>query len=137
MPSAAPKPCRHPGCGVLVRDGTSRCALHVKVYAQASDAQRGSANDRGYSYAWQKARAGYLKSHPLCVRHEKRSEVVAATVVDHIVPHRGDKALFWDYDNWQALCKTCHDIKTAMEDGAFGRPLAQGGGPEIFGTPST
>jgi 5-methylcytosine-specific restriction protein A len=23
--------------------------------------------------------------------------------------------LFWDEDNWQALCKPCHDRKTAVE----------------------
>jgi 5-methylcytosine-specific restriction protein A len=38
-------------------------------------------------------------------------------VVDHIVPHRGDKKLFWDSSNWQALCdgqtgRGCHDRKT-------------------------
>ncbi|WP_338021838.1 AAA family ATPase [Aquabacter cavernae] len=32
-----------------------------------------------------------------------------ATVVDHIAPHRGDQALFWDKGNWQPLCKPCHD----------------------------
>jgi 5-methylcytosine-specific restriction protein A len=39
-----------------------------------------------------------------------------ATVVDHIIPHRGDEKLFWDRDNWQALCKSCHDHKTWTED---------------------
>ncbi|WP_244295246.1 HNH endonuclease [Paracoccus versutus] len=31
-----------------------------------------------------------------------------ATLVDHIKPHRGDKALFWNWNNWQALCTGCH-----------------------------
>ena len=39
-----------------------------------------------------------------------------ATVVDHIIPHRGDDALFWDQSNWQALCKKCHDKKTWTDD---------------------
>lgn len=39
-----------------------------------------------------------------------------ATVVDHIVHHRGDKTLFWDESNWQPLCKKCHDKKTWNED---------------------
>lgn len=47
--------------------------------------------------------------------------MVAATIVDHKVPHKGDKALFWDSTNWQSLCKPCHDRKTAREDGGFGR----------------
>jgi len=39
-----------------------------------------------------------------------------ATVVDHIRPHRGDAALFWDPSNWQPLCKEHHDRKTGNED---------------------
>ena len=47
--------------------------------------------------------------------------VTQATVVDHIVPHRGDMRLFWDTKNWQAMAKSCHDRKTARHDGGFGR----------------
>jgi 5-methylcytosine-specific restriction enzyme A len=117
MPTSAPKPCNKPGCGVLVRDGSARCEQHKRMEAKAHDARRGSAHERGYSAAWQRARVGFLKSHPLCKAHEGKGEVVVATVVDHIKPHKGDKALFWDHDNWQALCKPCHDHKTATEDG--------------------
>jgi 5-methylcytosine-specific restriction protein A len=44
--------------------------------------------------------------------HEER-RVTVATLVDHVVPHRGDPALFWDVENWQSLCATCHARKTA------------------------
>lgn len=31
-------------------------------------------------------------------------------VVDHVKPHRGSEALFWDETNLQVLCKSpCHD----------------------------
>jgi hypothetical protein len=33
---------------------------------------------------------------------------VLATVVDHIKPHHGDKALFWDKTNWAGLCVDHH-----------------------------
>ena len=62
---------------------------------------------KGYGSRWQKARAVYLQSHPLCVRCLAKGRYVKATVVDHIIPHRGDRKLFWDQDNWQALCKSC------------------------------
>lgn len=62
-----------------------------------------------YGYRWQKYRAQYLKAHPLCVMHQRMGQVVPATVVDHIQPHRGDEGLFWDEANHQALCKRCHD----------------------------
>ncbi|WP_348271565.1 HNH endonuclease [Bosea sp. Leaf344] len=32
-----------------------------------------------------------------------------ATTVDHIIPHRGDRALFWNCANWQPLCTHCHN----------------------------
>jgi 5-methylcytosine-specific restriction enzyme A len=121
MPISAPKVCGHPGCGALVRDGSGRCEAHRRSEAQQLDARRGTATERGYGYKWQQAREGFLRLHPLCIRHEARGEVVPAVVVDHIVPHRGDMTIFWDRENWQPLCKTCHDVKTAVEDGAFGR----------------
>ncbi len=39
------------------------------------------------------------------------------TVVDHIRPHRGNEHLAFDRANLQALCKPCHDAKTARETG--------------------
>ena len=119
-----------------MRDGSGRCDKHRRAERQALDARRGSSTERGYSYAWQRAREGFLRSHPLCRAHEAQDKVEPATVVDHIVPHRGDKALFWDSSNWQPLCKRCHDIKTAREDGAFGRPSRpQGRGASELPTP--
>jgi 5-methylcytosine-specific restriction endonuclease McrA len=42
--------------------------------------------------------------------------VKGADVVDHIVPHKMDKALFWDRSNWQPLCKWHHDVvKQSLE----------------------
>ncbi|MBN8749514.1 MAG: HNH endonuclease [Variovorax sp.] len=122
MPNAVPRPCTFPGCGLLVSDGTGRCNAHRQVERRQQDERRGTAHERGYSAAWQRARAGWLQKHPLCAEHEAAGRAVAATIVDHKVPHRGDKDLFWDSDNWQSLCKSCHDRKTAREDGGFGRP---------------
>ncbi|MGL4573939.1 MAG: HNH endonuclease [Burkholderiaceae bacterium] len=46
--------------------------------------------------------------------------MVASSVVDHIVPHRGDLLLFWRRSNWQALCKPCHDrTKQTIERGGI------------------
>lgn len=64
---------------------------------------------RAYGYRWQKAREGYLRKHPFCSHCESIGLVVAASVIDHIVAHKGDMELFWDSDNWQSLCKECHD----------------------------
>lgn len=85
------------------------------------DTFRGTAAQRGYNSRWRKARLTYLGSNPLCAHCEAQGRIVPATEVDHITPHRGDQALFWDTDNWQPLCKPCHSAKTAREDGGFGR----------------
>jgi len=66
---------------------------------------------------WRRARKRFLAANPLCVACLREGWVVAAEVVDHIKPHKGDAALFWDESNWQALCKRHHDEKTARHDG--------------------
>jgi hypothetical protein len=38
-------------------------------------------------------------------------------LVDHVVPHRGDQVLFWESSNWQTLCRSCHELKSAREAG--------------------
>lgn len=54
----------------------------------------------------------------------------AASVVDHIKPHKKDPALFWDQENWQALCKPCHDsVKQKEERGR------RGTGADVNGEP--
>lgn len=36
--------------------------------------------------------------------------------VDHVVPHRGNPALFWDRANLRGLCHACHARKTGRGD---------------------
>jgi 5-methylcytosine-specific restriction protein A len=93
------------------------------------DQQRGTAHQRGYGYAWQKASKAFLHEHPLCQCEEcdeGSKRLRPASVVDHKIPHRGDMQLFWDRSNWQAMAKACHDAKTAREDGGFGNQAARG-----------
>lgn len=40
--------------------------------------------------------------------------MVAATVVDHIIPHRGNDEFFWSVDNWQSLCEHHHNSEKAI-----------------------
>lgn len=79
-------------------------------------ADKRTAAQRGYGYLWQKYRERFLQEHPLCEICNASGKVTAASVVDHIKPHKGDRKLFWDTDNHQALCKHCHDsIKQRLE----------------------
>ena len=113
------KPCRCQGCARLTSG--RYCEEHQRL--NALEISRPTAAKRGYNSRWQKARKMFLAEHPLCVECEKQGRYVEATVVDHITPHKGDQALFWDENNWQPLCKQCHDRKTVLEDGGFGNPL--------------
>ncbi|MEM7619779.1 MAG: HNH endonuclease signature motif containing protein [Pseudomonadota bacterium] len=86
-----------------------------------ADARRPSSHARGYNYKWRKYRLAFLRENPLCVDCQQLEIIEAATEVDHIIPHRGDDHLFWDPDNHQALCKSCHSRKTATEDSSFAK----------------
>lgn len=100
------KPCKHPRCPKLTEE--TYCEEHERTYSS----ERESASSRGYNSTWRIARDRFLKANPLCVHCIKVNKIVKATVIDHIVPHRGNKNLLWDENNWQALCKKCHDKKT-------------------------
>ena len=86
----------------------------------------------------QQARAAYLVKHPFCayclrdagISYQQDAVTIGlacatkgigqphAQVVDHIEPHRGDQALFWNKANWQALCSTHHSADKQREEAA-------------------
>lgn len=76
---------------------------------------RASAAKRGYGRCWRRASKRFLSQNPLCAVDLAAGRTVAATQVDHIVPHEGDMTLFWNRDNWQSLCAGCHSSKTRKE----------------------
>lgn len=76
------------------------------------DNRRKSSRDRGYTWDWEKERKAFLKANPYCVECARRGVVTLATVVDHIIPHRGNMELFWDMSNLQPLCEHDHNVKT-------------------------
>lgn len=114
--------CNKAGCNKLTAE--RYCEIH-KNLNYGYDQQRKSSCKRGYGRAWQKSSKTFLLNHPFCARCLQKNIHTKSIVVDHIVPHKGNQKLFWDKNNWQPLCKQCHDIKTATEDGGFGR--RQGG----------
>ena len=66
--------------------------------------------------AWQRLRESQLAQEPLCRYCSEMGRTTAATVCDHIEPHKGDEQLFFDADNLQSLCKTCHDSVKQREE---------------------
>ncbi|NGP18909.1 HNH endonuclease signature motif containing protein [Devosia aurantiaca] len=95
---------------------------------------RTSARKRGYTAAWDKARAAFLAEpdNQFCRECEKTGLLNPGTmhldgtletnpwrmhlVVDHIIAHKNDQRLFWDRSNWQPLCPDHHDIIKQREE---------------------
>lgn len=73
---------------------------------------------------WKTLRKQVLEEEPLCRcdEHQGKGDAPASTVVDHIQPHQGNEALFWDRENLRGMAKACHDRKTSTQDGGFGNP---------------
>ena len=77
-------------------------------------------HERLYKLAIWKGKNGLrrqqLNAEPMCRECTKQGLWgVAAEVVDHIIPHRGNWHLFTDLNNLQSLCKRCHDRKSFTE----------------------
>ena len=116
------RPCAQNACNQLVTDSDRYCPVHAhlqvarkKQAACFQQKKNGNSAERGYDRRWRKYRLHFLRVNPLCVICQAAGRVTPATVVDHIIPHRGVSSLFWDYDNHQALCVACHVKKTAMD----------------------
>ena len=70
--------------------------------------------------AWKRRAAEQLRKQPLCERHLKRGEIVAAKVANHKLPHRGDWDLFINGE-LESACKPCHDSEIQREERAAAR----------------
>lgn len=106
------RPCRHPGCCILVPDGY--CAAHKPKDRRSAEAK---------SWHWMyltpewldDLRPSQLLKEPFCRECAQRGIRTRATDVDHIEPHKGDWAKFTDRRNLQSLCHSCHSRKTMAE----------------------
>ncbi len=111
MPAGAPRPCRVGDCPGLAYDGPY-CVNHAGLAKRQDD--RPSAARRGYGRAWRALRARYLAAYPFCADpfdvHFNRSELVPANEVHHKQRKQDGGSDQWD--NLQALCKSCHSKKT-------------------------
>lgn len=115
MASKPLRPCRHPGCCVLVSDGF--CEAHRPK--REGDDRSAEAREWHRLYStdlWVKRlRPGQLLREPWCRECAKHGLRVRATDVDHIVDHKGNMDLFSDPNNLESLCHSCHSRKTLRE----------------------
>lgn len=108
--------CAQPGCSQFVAKG--RCSKHA---TQADIGTRGTAQQRGYTYAWHQLSERFRQQHPLCgeradgtrdavnSRCVQRGLDTPAECVDHTVPkaHGGTD----DEANLMAACFACNTWK--------------------------
>lgn len=79
---------------------------------------------------WRRMSKHQLMLCPLCVFCKRQDRVTAATVTDHIIPHKGDRSLFFDTTNLQSLCKPCHDSdKAQIERNGYTNTIGDDGWP--------
>jgi 5-methylcytosine-specific restriction protein A len=113
MPKKPLKPCRHPGCPELTEG--RYCNKHQRQVTREYNRKHRPYQKLYKTARWQRLRRRLLSEHPLCTLCKLQGRITPATVADHIKPHKGNLELFWDEGNLQALCKSCHDSKTAKE----------------------
>lgn len=111
-----------------LRDGTHRLPPTLGYLVSGPrdhDRNRKAANPLRALYGtarWQRLRWSVLVRDlftcAICrVCHSDTSRLVA----DHITPHRGDEALFWEAGNLQCLCATCHNTAKQRAEAATRR----------------
>lgn len=67
-----------------------------------------------YSTAtWKAIRRQQLSEHPLCLMCQEEGRIRAASICDHIEPHKGDEVKFYA-GPFQSLCKPHHDSDKQM-----------------------
>lgn len=119
MPDRPMKPCAKCKRKLTKETYCDKCAdLKKKQYQN----KRNKSWQYLYGNRWKKARLTFLIKHPLCAYCLRENKVVSATIVDHVIPHKGNIKLFWDISNWNSLCEMHHNKKTAKE-GAFGNVI--------------
>ena len=111
-----------PDCAVIVSKAQEKRA---KERAKAQDSTRNAKSPEHKAIynnsRWAKASKTFRERNPLCAHCLERGITTPAACVDHIIPHGYDWKLFWDSNNWQSLCWSCHSIKTSKERGGWGK----------------
>ena len=121
MASRPKRPCAFPNCPALTTAKHGYCLQHKKLTDQEYSKQR-TYHKKYYTKRWQKLRIVVLSGQPFCadpyMQHARYQDGrVRATEIDHIDGDPNNDLM----DNLQALCKSCHSRKTALEQDRWKR----------------
>lgn len=117
------KICRKAGCSRTCEQGKTYCIQHSELENKIFT-KRGKSSEYNNWYRtsrWRQLRASFLRSYPTCFICGNK-----ATIADHIIPHKGNINLFYDANNLQPMCWSCHSRKTFAENKNFNKPSPQG-----------
>jgi len=125
MPRRPVYQCKHPTCPAKAV-GRGYCRKHQEL-SRAGSRKRASASDRGYDKAWERARKRKLANDPICEACAEDGRVVAADMVDHVVPIRVAPELRLRAENHRSLCWQCHGRKSAEDKAKYPAHYSNGG----------
>lgn len=113
------KLCSKCGCQRTAIPGKDYCSKHSELEGQKKRVftKRGKSSQWHSLYQtarWRQTSKDFLKKYPACFICGK-----PAKIADHIIPHRGDVTLFYDSNNLQPMCWSCHSKKTFVENNFF------------------
>ena len=82
------------------------------------------------SVRWRKIVKRHLDSSPLCVPCLLSGKDTDGTIVHHKIKHNGNAVLFWDNDNLETVCASCHSgIKRIEEHHGYSQACGVDGYP--------
>jgi 5-methylcytosine-specific restriction enzyme A len=83
----------------------------IRAEGCSHNAKRPNSRQLGYTRQWEPLQAEFIRLHPayaFCGTTSKH--------VDQIRTHKGNPALFWNWNNLQAFCEHCHNgVKQRQE----------------------
>src|SRR5262245_6656859 len=85
------------------------------------DRSRPGFRKRGYDSRWDRDAEEYRRRYPFRIGGLAVGRCGKADIVDHVVPHRGDRGLFRSVSNWQAVCHWHHNTVKAELERLFSR----------------
>lgn len=99
--------CASPGCPAVVPRG--RCPAHA---VEQDRARPGAATWRKWYHTKRWARLRIVVLVKAAYQCALCGAVTLRLEVDHVTKHNGDRKVFWNQSNLQALCVACHTLKT-------------------------
>ncbi|WP_443217487.1 HNH endonuclease [Sporolactobacillus sp. CQH2019] len=118
--------CNYSSCHKLIPQDQRYCPIHkrfeikqkqkwTKTYNKTRY-ERNPLTENYHTSQWRKLREAVLaRDFHLCQECLRHGHIKSASHVDHIKAAVDHPKLFWDMDNLQSLCVSCHSHKTIEE----------------------